>query len=131
MWEISAKKVMLTVAKLQRWAEIVAAGQAASQASTPADAMYGAGTPRGYTGAERATPLGSAQQWPPNGVVSGVSTTVPIPGTMDSQYCGGNATDSLWDWGNETDMFAGLDNNFWFEGLQEWTTNYNQAEMPR
>jgi len=128
IWQISAKKLMLTGAKLRRWAEIVAAGTPeGSQATSPGDAE----NPEAGGSWAGSAPRDPAAQWAQNGGPDNSAAAAAFLGT--ESYASGNAaTDGWWSmWGN--DVFAGLDNNsVWFQepGL-DWAPQSSQPESRR
>ena len=125
MWAVSAKKVMLAVAKQRRWAEIIANGSLNSQTTTPADraankmSMETGGDQQRSpaTEASRETTEDFAQ-WSMNGVARDPPS---IPSEFSVEGSIPNILDESWGLGN--DMLAGLDNDFWFDDLQTWTTS--------
>ncbi len=132
IWDLSAKKVMITRAKLDRWAEIVAAGgpealitgfagqddengrgeEGSEGSGSRCPRAEGSNRRDGYESGNGPGGQGGA------GPVEGVYVdSIPIdPGLRDMGCVPGSA--EAWQlnnlWG--TDLFDGLDPNLWFDG---------------
>jgi hypothetical protein len=99
---MSAIKVKITRAKLERWAEIVAAGTGALKI---------------HEDKSRDTEMGDCRS------ETGVSTTLDGEGAAMSQNTYGNVF-AMPDWNSEmpwtSDVLQGVDPSIWFDGYLDW-----------
>jgi len=128
IWDLSAKKLMITRVKLERWAEIIAAGgaQTCPAPNPPEDMAIG----QPVLGAG-----GGNQDGESESVRSGATLT-GLPGAYGDNACdlSGTGMPMQWQcnnlWGGN-DLFGALEPSMWFDAPIDWNAlPLNQAFVP-